>query len=128
MSLMNKSLIRRDAKSGRYSIHELLRQYAEEQLYQSGNQNAINQAHMSYFADFMAQRTPDIKGKRQVDALNEVEADFDNVRSTWNYAVEYVEYDALGQMMEALLLYCEMRGMYVIGEGLFDEAMKLCNL
>ena len=33
--LVNKSLLRRDNDSGRYEIHELLRQYAEEKLAQS---------------------------------------------------------------------------------------------
>ncbi|MFN8371604.1 MAG: hypothetical protein U0694_01820 [Anaerolineae bacterium] len=34
MTLVNKSLLRRDASSGRYAVHELLRQYAAEQLQQ----------------------------------------------------------------------------------------------
>jgi predicted ATPase/predicted Ser/Thr protein kinase len=36
MTLVHKSLLRRNADSGRYEIHELLRQYGEEKLQQTG--------------------------------------------------------------------------------------------
>jgi serine/threonine protein kinase/tetratricopeptide (TPR) repeat protein len=124
MSLMNKSLIRRDADGGRYSIHELLRQYAEEQLQQAKEQETVAIAHMTYFAEFMAQHTIDIKGRRQIDGLNEVEADFDNIRDAWHYAVNQANYEALDQMMEALALYFDMRAMYKVGEDLFEDAVN----
>jgi serine/threonine protein kinase len=124
MSMMNKSLIRRDADGGRYSIHELLRQYAEEQLQQTGERNTVDQAHMTYFADFMAQHAIDIKGRRQVEGLNEIEADFDNIRDAWHYAVDRVDYDVIDQMMEAVALYIDMRAMYKVGEDLFDNAVS----
>ena len=38
--LVNKSLLRRDNASGRYEVHELLRQYAEEKLEQSADRTA----------------------------------------------------------------------------------------
>ncbi|NOG50896.1 MAG: hypothetical protein HND48_16785 [Chloroflexi bacterium] len=36
MTFVNKSLVRRDADSGVYQIHELMRQFAEEQLEAAG--------------------------------------------------------------------------------------------
>src|SRR5262245_40411566 len=49
MSLTTKSLIRRNVDTGRYQIHELLRQYAEEKLQQSGNADEINAKHATYY-------------------------------------------------------------------------------
>ncbi|MCP4507205.1 MAG: hypothetical protein GY826_12560, partial [Fuerstiella sp.] len=68
-SLVEKSLLRK-LPSGRYKIHKLLRQYAEEKLKATGEMAAIEDAHTLYYAEFMQQRTPDVKGRRQLEGLN----------------------------------------------------------
>ena len=121
--LVEKSMVRRDA-NGRYDLHELIRQYAEDQLQEIGEVDAINDQHASCFADFMINLAPDIKGKRQVESLHEIEADFGNVYIAWQYAIRHKNYEMLDKMMETLALYCEMRGLYQVGETLFDDAVK----
>jgi predicted ATPase len=123
MSLINKSLIRRDSDTGRYEIHELLRQYAEEHLQQSDEFDTISEQHTQYFADFMANRAPDIKGRRQIESLNEIEADFDNIREAWLYAIHHANYHALDNMMETLAIFCDMRSLFQVGEDLFQNAL-----
>jgi serine/threonine protein kinase len=127
MSLVNNSLIRRDTDSGHYEIHELLRQYTEEHLQQSGEFDALNQRHLQYFAEFMANRTPDIKGRRQLGSFHEIEADFENIRVAWHHAIDSVNYDALDQMMEALNLFCDMRSLFQTGIDLFKNAMNVLS-
>jgi predicted ATPase/DNA-binding CsgD family transcriptional regulator len=121
--LVEKSMVRRDA-SGRYDVHELLRQYGEENLQENGEVDVINNQHTNYFADFMINRAPDIKGKRQVESLHEIEADFDNILIAWQHAIHGINYEALDKMMETLALYCEMRALYQVGETLFDDAVN----
>jgi ATP/maltotriose-dependent transcriptional regulator MalT len=48
-TLVDKSLLRRDHDTGRYEIHELLRQYAETQLEASGGADAARDAHCEYY-------------------------------------------------------------------------------
>ncbi|MCZ7546442.1 MAG: AAA family ATPase [Anaerolineae bacterium] len=81
--LGDKSLIRFNPDGARYHVHELLRQYAAEQLEASGEDEAARVAHLRYFAAFMAARGIDIKGRRQRAGLDETEADFQNVRAAW---------------------------------------------
>jgi predicted ATPase len=51
-SLVDKSLLRRDA-SGRFSVHEVVRQYAAEQLQaMPGEQGETQAGHAAYFLDF----------------------------------------------------------------------------
>ena len=107
--LANKSLIQ-PLPNDRYNIHELLRQFGAGKLEASGELVAIQATHATFYADFLHQRTPDIKGRRQLEGLNEIEADFDNIRVAWEFAIEQVDYQLLDQMAEALILFCEMRG------------------
>jgi serine/threonine protein kinase/predicted ATPase len=123
MSLTKKSFIRRDADSGRYEIHELLRQYAEEHLQLIGESEAILERHTDYFAEFLAIRTPQIKGQRQGESVREIEGDFSNIRKAWDYAVNHTNYEALDRMMETLSLYVDMCAMYKVGEELFEKAV-----
>jgi tetratricopeptide (TPR) repeat protein len=88
MSLINKSLLRRDASSGRYDIHELLRQYGEQRLDLSPELNQqAHTAHADYFADLLYQRWPLLKGRRQLETLDEIEAESDNIRTAWHTLV-----------------------------------------
>jgi predicted ATPase len=50
MSLVNKSLVRRDSDSGRYEIYELMRQYAEDRLTTESDSESIHTAFRSFYA------------------------------------------------------------------------------
>jgi len=71
-SLVNASLIHRSPNSGRYDIHELLRQYAEEWLKGDGNYKAICADYATYYLNLMAGYEPDLQGKRQLGALDDI--------------------------------------------------------
>lgn len=120
--LVEKSMLRK-LPSGRYDMQELLRQYAEEHLKASGEIAATQDAHMRYYAGFMDLRTPDIKGRRQLAAFEEIETDFDNVRAAWTHAVENRDDSVIDRMMEGVALYCDMRSQYQAGKLLFQHAV-----
>ena len=125
--LVDKALLRRDPDSGRYSIHELLRQYAEEQLVRSSNlEQAAHEAHAKYFADFMKAREIALHDHRGKTALLEVEADFDNIRISWNYWMNKQDAYRLLESSSALWQYFELRGSYLPASQYFgDAAQKL---
>ncbi len=99
--LVSKSLLSR-AKTGRYDLHELLRQYAMEQLSVMEEVEQTYQAHSAYFAAFMAQRAADLTGAHQLKALDEIEAEYENIRLAWNWAVEHKHMSHVQAMIESL--------------------------
>jgi predicted ATPase/DNA-binding CsgD family transcriptional regulator len=120
--LVNKSLVQREADSERFVIHELLRQYAEEQLTAAGAAEATHQAHTTYYTNFMAQAERGLKGQGQLDALNQIEADFENIRAAWQWAVDQTDFAAIDQMLEALYWFCNMRARVPFGLSFASEA------
>lgn len=106
--LVAKALLRK-VPSGRYTVHELLRQYGEEQLETSASADAVANFHSVSYARFLQQRVEDLKGRRQLEALNEIEADFENVRAAWNYAVRHKQHDTIETALEGLKLFCDLR-------------------
>lgn len=109
LALVNKSLLHREAE-GCYSIHELLRQFAQEKL--EAVPEVRDQAHdryTRYYAAFMREREPALKGKAQVQALNEIEADIDNIRLAWMLAIGRRSPAISGDLLQGLALFYMMR-------------------
>ena len=123
-ALIDKSFIRRNTQSGRYDIHELMRQYGEERLEESGEADSVRDAHMQYYADAVRKREADLKGPQQVEMLDDIECNFENVRAGWNRAVTQRNAGILNQMMEMVTLFCEMRGRYHEGLELFELTLQ----
>ncbi len=124
VALVNKSLLRRDPTSGRYETHELLRQYAGEQLEAAGQADQTRNAHCTYYAKFMHQRQTEIRAHPQIAVLDEIEADFENVRQMWQRAVKQKDYTVIDRSLESLYVFCDIRSRYYEGEELFRQTRE----
>lgn len=123
--LVDKSLLRLD-ENGRYQIHELLRQYAAEQLNQHAAEAEQAQTdHAAYYIEFLNQRRDDVFGGRQREALQEIRADLDNIRVAWLWAIAQGDAEALRQGSEVLGLYYQFLGGYQEGTTLFGQATRM---
>lgn len=122
-ALVNKSLVRQ-AETGRYDIHELLRQYAEEQLVEHGDIEATRDAHSAYYLGLLANYEADIQGHRQVQALNAIAADFDNMRTAWYWAAKRRNFETVNRALDALSSFCGIRVFYDDGMAMFRYARK----
>ena len=100
--LSDKSLLRR-GEPGRYEIHEMLRQYAEEKLQASpAEYEAVRDRHCRYFAGLMVQHMTQLKGEQPHAVLTALNAERENVRAAWNWAVEHRRIEELDQFMDCL--------------------------
>jgi predicted ATPase/transcriptional regulator with XRE-family HTH domain len=86
-ALMNKSLLRRN-ESQRYSLHELVRQYAQEQLHQPEERAEAHNRHLAYFAALAEEAERQLEGPEQVTWLERLEQEHDNLRAALGWAFE----------------------------------------
>jgi predicted ATPase/DNA-binding SARP family transcriptional activator len=131
-TLIHKSLLRCDA-TGRYQIHQLLRQFAAEKLAKLfPHTDTIFHRHAAYYAAFLQQREDALKGGRQREALEEIAAEIDNVRHAWQWAVSQVKNGpnetwalaVLEQAAESLCLFYTTRDRYQEGKEAFSQAVS----
>ncbi len=95
VALVNKSLLHR-APTGRYEVHELLRQYAEEKLDRDAAAGeAARDRHCAYYTAALEQWEADLKGPRQRVALAEMDAELENARMAWEWAAEQGQVERL---------------------------------
>lgn len=106
--LLSRALIQL-MPNGRYNLHELLRQYALEHLSSSGEGDRVYELHSLYYMKFLANHEADIKGARQIEALNEIETDFDNIGVAWRWAFEKGHEEQIHAALETVNWYNFMR-------------------
>ena len=122
-SLADKSLIRRNA-SGRYEIHELLRQYGADKLSRNVEvESEVRRRHAIYFANFMHNHEDTYFSGQRKNPTEAIKQEVDNVRATWQWAVEHKDYDTFGKCAFSLFFFYETQGWYREGEATFRAAV-----
>jgi tetratricopeptide (TPR) repeat protein len=125
VGLVNKSFLSHDPASGRLEIHELLRQYAQEQFGKKPQTSmSAHEAHAAYYAEFMGKRWEDLKGDRQMLALAEIEADIENVRAAWGYFLGQRNATQMQLFIHGFREVYWIRGWNHAGMELFAEAVS----
>src|SRR5258708_6879119 len=125
MTLVNKSLLRRDADSGRYDIHELLRQYVQGHLDASAEDRAAtHDLHCAYYAEYMAQRWDALTTNGQRAALDDIEQDIDNVRAAWRHMIAQRKTVEIRKTDFSLWYYLSLRSQYQEAIDLFGQGVE----
>ncbi|TEU01451.1 MAG: tetratricopeptide repeat protein, partial [Anaerolineales bacterium] len=123
--LVNKSFLSHDPNSGRFEVHELLRQYAQEQLEETPEASvSAQEAHAAYYAAFMQRKGGHLRGKRQMLVLAEIEADIENVRAAWRYYLDQRNSSQMWKFIISLWHVYWIRWWNYAGMELFAEAVR----
>jgi predicted ATPase len=125
-ALSDKALLWR-LPDGRYELHELLRQFAAEQLMADGGSQGEQQrqahwAHSHFYLTLLGEQEGPLQGQDQRAALDLIRADFENITVAWRWAVQQHEFTLLAPAIHALFLDCEIRGNFHEGVSLFAAA------
>jgi tetratricopeptide (TPR) repeat protein len=121
--LVGKSFLQQSTDARRYDVHELLRQYGSEKLAGSPEDSAsARDGHAAHFAVALESFVDDMRGPRQQEAVAEIEAESENLRVAWMWAVERGRVDWLDHGIEGLARFYWRRGRYQEGEAAFRAA------
>lgn len=94
-ALVNKSLLQRthnlaevdELQQIRYELHELLRQFAYEQLsHVPAERDHVAGQHSLFYLNFVAQRAQRLARNQPKQAMAEIQTELDNIRQAWVWA------------------------------------------
>lgn len=123
MGLANKSLIRR-GEDGRYTIHELLRQYALAALQARPESWQEAQAQYSdYFLRFLLAEGEKMTGPEQVAAFAAVDDERANIQNAWRWAANQGQYERLYQTLPVLNIFYQARSFTAEDMAMLDTAV-----
>jgi len=122
LSLRDKSLLQR-LPSGRYEMHQILRQLATRQL-RAEEAQQLARRHAEHYVRFLHhrqgfRREPDIPA-----VLDEIAADLDNIRKAWRWAAAAGDDHLLDQAMRCLTHFYDLRGYFAEGDAAFSLAAE----
>jgi predicted ATPase/DNA-binding XRE family transcriptional regulator len=124
--LIDKSLLRR-TQTGRYELHELVRQFAAAQLKDgSSDEHSFRQSHSSYYLDLLADSEPRLQSGHQPETLNELSTEIDNIRLAWDWAIAQGQLERMCKMSAPLRYYYELRSLQE-GEVAFQKALAVAR-
>ena len=117
-SLVDKSLLR-FLPSGRYEMHELLRQYAAEKLVALPEaQIKACDRHCAHYTAFLQHWEADLTGAGAAEALTAIRAEMANVRAAWRWAVTQAKTEEIERGLDGVSRFCLLAGLYQEGETL----------
>jgi tetratricopeptide (TPR) repeat protein len=125
-ALIDASLVRRVSRQsgGRYALHELVRQYAADQLRADPDVYAMTTArHAAFFAARLHDHVEALQSGRQPETMDQLRPDLDNIWQAWAWAVQQPDLGMLRQMARGVVTLCEDLGSLQEGARLFGEAV-----
>jgi predicted ATPase/DNA-binding NarL/FixJ family response regulator len=124
-ALIDKSLLRRAEVNGgtRYTLHELVRHYAAEQLASDFADHAATTArHAAYYADLIERTIARQTGGSSPEGWAKLSRNSENGRAAWMYAATGGDAALVLAMARGLMIFYDVRGWVREAVALFAEA------
>jgi predicted ATPase/DNA-binding XRE family transcriptional regulator len=123
-ALVTKSMLRR-AETGRYDMHELIRQYTAAQLQADPQEEARARTRFSdYYASRLAYWERQLKSRKQHETSEEMAVEIDNLRQAWDWLVADQQIAHMLQSLHTLWQFYDLRGWLQEGAALFGKAVS----
>lgn len=122
IELVRHLFLQFDSSTGRYHIHELLRQYGAEKLAADNELSAaVRQRHAAYFCGWIGAIHLQLKGPKAQEILKTIFIDLDNVKQAWHQAAHQQNIEWLNQAMEGI-------NVFYLNRHRYQEGAELCKI
>ena len=122
-SLVIRSLIRRTA-TGRYDLHELIRQYVAARLAQDPQElETTQERHSLFYLGLLEEQGVRLQSHQQKEAVLELTRDMDNIRAAWDWSIATDEFMRLYQVSARLMHLFEVRNWFKEAESTFRKTV-----
>jgi predicted ATPase len=75
-------------RAGRYRLLETVREYAQERLLDSGEEEVVRDRHLAFYLHLAEEAASHLRGPRQLAALERLDTEHDNLRAALDWSTE----------------------------------------
>jgi len=125
--LTHKSLLQWQANptgEGSYFSHELLRQFAAEELAATGEEEAVAARHSEYYLAFLAAQQQSLLYHSPRQAIHALRAELDNIWQAWRWGAGHLAASLVEESALTLREFCLLTGLITEGVELFTVAAQ----
>jgi predicted ATPase/DNA-binding SARP family transcriptional activator len=108
---------------GRYTLHELLRQFAEEELHAANEGETVAMQHGRYYLAYLAERGLRLGRGEPREASAEIQVELDNIRRAWQWAVTRGQLLELEAATYTWWQFCAFHGLDAEARASFAQAI-----
>lgn len=110
-TLVNKSLLSMNFRTGRYQLHQLLREYMIDKLDQRKSEKTkVFERHTQYYADILQRCENLLKGNMVSTVVEELEPEIHNFRAVVTWALEQKRWEILAAIFPMLSVFYNLKG------------------
>src|SRR6266542_644983 len=127
-ALVDESLVvQRETVAGepRFSMLEIVREYALERLSSSGEGDEICRRHLEHFVGFAEQAEPELIGANQIEWLDRVDNEHDNLRAALAYALETADSSSALRLVVGVRRFWHIHGYLAEGRQVLESALAI---
>jgi predicted ATPase/class 3 adenylate cyclase len=125
-ALIDKSLLRQTEgldEAPCFTMLEIIRAYALEQLNLSGETRELKRRHMAYYLALAETAAPEITGPHQHVWLDRLEQNHDNVQAALQWALDQRELETALQFCRSLWKFWQCHNHYCVGRCWMDAVL-----
>jgi predicted ATPase len=125
-ALVDQSLVQQREEGGepRFSMLQVVREYALEQLEQSKDALAVHQAHAAYFQALGEQAEPHLWGVGQAEWVRRLEGEHDNLRAALGWLRDHGEVESAVRLAVAIGRFWFFRSYYEEGARWLESLLE----
>ena len=127
-ALVDESLVaQRETVAGepRFSMLEIVREYALERLSTSGEGEETRRRHLEHFVVFAEQAEPELIGANQIEWLDRVDHEHDNLRAALAYALETADSSSALRLVVGVRRFWHIHGYLAEGRQVLESALAI---
>ena len=109
--------------TGRYAVHELMRQYGERKLVAAGEFETVRERHAQYFAEFIMPVGQEMIWFPASAVLEAAKPDYENVRAAWEFQLERKDIGELRRLLAGLWVFLDSYSRSQEAVDLFEAAL-----
>jgi predicted ATPase len=128
-SLVDKSLLQMREVAGepRFSMLETIREFAQEELQASGEEDATRQAHARSVVALVEGMRTRLSGPDQVQSLAGLAAEQDNLRAALRYLLDSADLESASHLLRLLAHFWWVRGQMAEARRWANEVLSLAG-
>ncbi len=125
-ALVDESLVRQretDAGDARFSMLEIVREYALERLSDSGDGDETRRRHLEHFVSFAEEAEPKLADRDQISWFARLEDEHDNLRAALAFALDSGDPSSALRLAVGVRRFWQIHGYLVEGRQALESAL-----
>lgn len=124
VQLQGKSLLRQES-SGRYSLHQLLRQFASAKLagQPADSQDALYRRYAAHYLQMLSEQGKGFNQAWTGDAIRQIAYHIEDIRRAWQIAMDMLLFDLIAKALQPLYHYYRIQGLFREAQQIFSQAV-----